>query len=96
MAANAVYGPETLSRFLSMNFDYVIVGGGTAGLLLAARLTENPNIQVGVIEAGSLRKDDPNVDDPARLARTLYNPEYDWLYRSTPQVNLLYPMIFQL
>jgi choline dehydrogenase-like flavoprotein len=44
MAANAVYGPETLSRFLSMNFDYVIVGGGTAGLLLAARLTENPNI----------------------------------------------------
>jgi ribulose 1,5-bisphosphate synthetase/thiazole synthase len=44
MAANAVYGPETLSWFLSMNFDYVIVGGGTAGLLLAARLTENPNI----------------------------------------------------
>ncbi|KAB8067049.1 glucose-methanol-choline oxidoreductase [Aspergillus leporis] len=85
MAVNTLYGPETLSQFLSMNFDYVIVGGGTAGLLLAARLTENPNIQVGVIEAGSLKKDDPNVDDPARLARTLYNPEYDWLYRSTPQ-----------
>ncbi|KAE8382975.1 alcohol oxidase [Aspergillus bertholletiae] len=85
MAANTLYTPETLSQFLSFNFDYIIVGGGTAGLLLAARLTENPNIQVGVIEAGTLKKNDPNVDNPARLARTLYNPEYDWMYLSTPQ-----------
>lgn len=33
-------------------FEYVIVGGGTAGLVLAARLTENPHTTVGVIEAG--------------------------------------------
>ncbi|KAE8365905.1 alcohol oxidase [Aspergillus caelatus] len=85
MAVNTLYGPETLSQFLSVDFDYIIVGGGTAGLLLAARLTENPNIQVGVIEAGTSKKNDPNVDDPARLARTLYNPEYDWLYKSIPQ-----------
>lgn len=34
------------------NFDYIIVGGGTAGLVVAARLTENPSIRVCVLEAG--------------------------------------------
>jgi choline dehydrogenase-like flavoprotein len=38
--------------FAAKSFDYIIVGGGTAGLALAARLTENPSITVGVIEAG--------------------------------------------
>jgi choline dehydrogenase-like flavoprotein len=41
----------------SKNFDYVIVGGGTAGLVLAARLTENPDVQVIVLEAGEQRLD---------------------------------------
>ena len=38
-------------------FDYVIIGGGTAGLVLAARLTENPAVQVVVLEAGEKRLD---------------------------------------
>jgi choline dehydrogenase len=38
-------------------FDYVIIGGGTAGLVLAARLTENPDVQVVVLEAGEKRLD---------------------------------------
>lgn len=38
-------------------FDYVIIGGGTAGLVLAARLSENPAIQVVVLEAGEKRLD---------------------------------------
>ena len=42
----------TPATFAATAFDYVIVGGGTAGLALAARLTENPEITVGVIEAG--------------------------------------------
>lgn len=36
-------------------FDYVIVGGGTAGLVLAARLTEDSTVQVVVLEAGEKR-----------------------------------------
>ena len=40
------------ASFAIFDFDYLIAGGGTAGLTLAARLTEDPNITVGVIEAG--------------------------------------------
>ena len=42
-----------VKEFTAENFDYVIVGGGTAGLCVAARLTENPDVKVGVIEAGA-------------------------------------------
>lgn len=38
-------------------FDYVIIGGGTAGLVLAVRLTEDPNVQVIVLEAGEKRSE---------------------------------------
>lgn len=38
-------------------FDYIIIGGGTAGLVLAARLTEDPAVQVVVLEAGEERLD---------------------------------------
>jgi choline dehydrogenase-like flavoprotein len=44
----------------SVNFDYVIIGGGTAGLVVAARLTENPDTTVCVIEAG--KDHSSNVD----------------------------------
>ncbi|KAI9926160.1 hypothetical protein ASPWEDRAFT_115539 [Aspergillus wentii DTO 134E9] len=67
------------------DFDYVIVGGGTAGLVLAARLSEDPTITVGVLEAGKSRLGDENVESPAGMGNLLHNPEYDWVYESTPQ-----------
>lgn len=45
----------SVEDFLAQEYDYVIVGGGTAGLCVAARLTENPDVKVGVIEAGADR-----------------------------------------
>ncbi|KAJ1300911.1 hypothetical protein OPQ81_003336 [Rhizoctonia solani] len=50
--------------FASKTFDYVVIGGGTAGLTLAARLSENPNTTVGVIEAGEYLPEDPLINTP--------------------------------
>lgn len=54
-----------VKEFTSHQYDYVVIGGGTAGCVVAARLTENPNITVGVIEAGENRMEDTNVLTPS-------------------------------
>ena len=50
--SSALCGVE---EFCDQKYDYLVVGGGTAGLCVAARLTENPDVTVGVIEAGANR-----------------------------------------
>ncbi|KAI5247817.1 alcohol oxidase [Aureobasidium subglaciale] len=71
--------------FLSETYDFIVIGGGTAGLTIAARLTEDPDIVVGVLEAGKSRLDDPLVDTPATFPQLLGNPDYDYGYKSVPQ-----------
>ena len=77
---------KTLDQFLEGSFDYLIVGGGTAGLVLAARLSEDADVTVGVLEAGSAGLDDSNILTPALFSTLLANPDYDWSYRTVPQV----------
>lgn len=72
--------------FAATSFDYLIAGGGTAGLTLAARLSENPNIIVGVIEAGGDRSTDPKVLTPGLVSSLWDDPKYDWAFKTTPQV----------
>ncbi|KAJ7132223.1 alcohol oxidase [Mycena epipterygia] len=73
------------------SFSYVIVGGGTAGLTLAARLTEDASVSVLVLEAGEPHLNEPAILIPAEVGSVTGNPDYDWgviqLYETTPQVN---------
>ena len=57
-------------EFLNHKYDFVIVGGGTAGLTIAARLTENPDVHVGVLEAGPNKLGDVLVDTPVCPTRS--------------------------
>ncbi|KAF3402143.1 Oxygen-dependent choline dehydrogenase [Talaromyces pinophilus] len=70
------------------NFDYIIVGGGTAGLTVADRLTEDENVSVLVVEAGEDRSKDPLVLTPGLVAGVYGNPDYDWNFNSVPQPGL--------
>lgn len=56
----------SISQASDKAYDYVIVGGGTAGLVLATRLTEDPSINVIVLEAGENRIDVSERPRPSR------------------------------
>jgi choline dehydrogenase len=71
---------------LRASFDYIVVGGGSAGCALAARLTEDASTRVLVLEAG--RPDswwDLYIHMPAALSFPIGNRFYDWKYESEPE-----------
>lgn len=70
-------------------FDYIIVGGGTAGLTVANRLSEDAKTTVLVIEAGEDHSSNPLVLTPNLMAGMYGNPEYDYNFNSIPQVSRL-------
>ncbi|KAH9887505.1 GMC oxidoreductase [Xylariomycetidae sp. FL2044] len=83
MAATTIGAAE----FASLEFDYLVVGGGTAGLAVAARLSEDPAFTVGVLEAGPAAPQEPAINDPGRVLQTL-GTKYDWQFETVPQPGL--------
>lgn len=67
-------------------FDYVIVGAGSAGAPLAARLSEDPHVRVLLLEAGS-KSGGQNSRIPAAFSK-LFKSKYDWDYVTDPQPGL--------
>ncbi|RAH79184.1 choline dehydrogenase [Aspergillus japonicus CBS 114.51] len=68
-------------------YDFVVVGGGTAGLVVASRLSEDPSISVLVLEAGADMTADPRVNIPVFYA-ALLGSDADWKFQSSPQPGL--------
>ncbi|KAL4780328.1 hypothetical protein BJX76DRAFT_360935 [Aspergillus varians] len=64
--------------------DYVIGGGGTAGLVLVSRLSEDPNTSIIVLEVGKDLTQDSRIQIPA-LQTTLIGSDKDWQFQSIPQ-----------
>ena len=67
--------------------DYVVVGGGTAGCILAARLSEDPSVRVTLLEAGPPDRD-VWIHIPAGYARLSKSRRYDWGYETEPEPEL--------
>jgi len=64
-------------------FDYVIVGSGAAGSVLAARLVEDPGVTVCVLEAGPPDRH-PHIHVPGGFIKIMFNPAYTWQFKTEP------------
>ncbi|SPJ30002.1 GMC family oxidoreductase [Falsiruegeria mediterranea] len=70
-----------------MDYDYIIVGAGSAGCVLANRLSKDPSIKVLLLEAGG-KDNNPWIHIPVGYFKTLHNPNTDWCYKAEPDPGL--------
>ncbi len=68
----------------ALTFDYIVVGSGSAGAVVAARLSENPKNRVLLLEAGG-RDRNPWIHLPIGYYKTMFNPKTSWNYSTEPE-----------
>lgn len=73
---------------MASSYDFIVVGGGTAGLVVATRLSEIPDLSILVIEAGDDHSNDSLVRTPG-LWPSLLGTEADWGFVTEEQVGTL-------
>jgi choline dehydrogenase len=79
--------PKRMSERDENVFDYVIVGAGTAGCVLASRLSEDRASRVALVEAGLLDRH-PFIHIPATVGAAIAQPKLNWRFMTAPQANL--------
>ncbi|WP_309081627.1 GMC family oxidoreductase N-terminal domain-containing protein [Zhihengliuella sp.] len=75
-----------MSDIKQNEFDYIVIGGGSAGAAVAARLSEDPSVEVALVEAGPDDRDLPEILQLDRWMELLESG-YDWDYPIEPQEN---------
>ncbi|KAF9475241.1 alcohol oxidase [Pholiota conissans] len=78
----------SIDQVSGKKFDFIVVAGGTAGLVLASRLSEDANTTVLVLEAGPANLNDPMLLTPGLFGLQFKNPKYDWDFETVPQKSL--------
>jgi choline dehydrogenase len=68
-------------------YDYIVVGGGSAGCVLAARLTEDRDTRVLLLEAGPVDRS-LWIHLPIGYGKTMWSPKYNWCFHTDPDPNL--------
>lgn len=68
-------------------YDYIVVGAGSAGCVLAARLSEDPRNQVLLLEAGPTDRS-PWIHLPIGYGKTMWSPVYNWKFETDPEPNM--------
>lgn len=72
---------------MTKTYDYIVVGGGSAGCVLASRLSENPALSVLLIEAGGKGRS-PLINIPLGMSITVPGYAHNWRFETTPQAGL--------
>ncbi|KAF7303785.1 Alcohol oxidase [Mycena indigotica] len=84
-AANGLLITDDPSIVVDKSFDYIVVGGGTAGLTVASRLAEDSGVTILVVEAGTDEQNNTAVNEPSQWTSLLGSP-LSWNYMTTPQL----------